>query len=88
MGLTDGRTLPAGVVIVGIGAVPDTAWLVGSTLALQDGVLRDDGCVTALPQVVAVGDVAHVGGHRAEHWTSATQQPKVAVSQSGRRTHR
>ncbi|MFI0138179.1 NAD(P)/FAD-dependent oxidoreductase [Streptomyces luteogriseus] len=78
--LTDGRTVPADIVIVGIGAVPNTAWLVGSPLALQDGVLCDDGCVTDLPQVVAVGDVASVGGHRAEHWTSATRQPKVAVT--------
>ncbi|GAA2275980.1 FAD-dependent oxidoreductase [Streptomyces hawaiiensis] len=78
--LTDGRSLPADVVIVGIGAVPNTAWLVGSPLALRDGVLCDDGCVTALPQVVAVGDVACVGGHRTEHWTSATQQPGVAVT--------
>ncbi|MGA5362031.1 NAD(P)/FAD-dependent oxidoreductase [Streptomyces purpurascens] len=78
--LTDGRTLPADIVIVGIGATPNTAWLVGSALALHDGVLCDDGCVTALPQVVAVGDVACVGGTRAEHWTSATQQPRAAVT--------
>jgi NADPH-dependent 2,4-dienoyl-CoA reductase/sulfur reductase-like enzyme len=52
----------------------------GSTLALHDGVLCDDGCATALPQVVAVGDVARVGGSRAEHWTSATEQPRVAVA--------
>ncbi|WP_189951731.1 NAD(P)/FAD-dependent oxidoreductase [Streptomyces alanosinicus] len=78
--LTDGRTLPADTVIVGIGASPATSWLAGSTLALQDGVLCDDGCVTALPQVVAVGDVARVGGSRAEHWTSATEQPRVAVT--------
>ncbi|MFH8470553.1 NAD(P)/FAD-dependent oxidoreductase [Streptomyces sp. NPDC017991] len=77
--LSDGRLLPADVVIVGIGAVPNTGWLVGSPLALHDGVLCDDGCVTALPQVVAVGDVAHVGGTRAEHWTSATEQPRIAV---------
>ncbi|OKJ94731.1 pyridine nucleotide-disulfide oxidoreductase [Streptomyces sp. CB03234] len=77
--LSDGRVLPADVVVVGIGAVPNTAWLAGSTLALGDGVLCDDGCVTALPQVVAVGDVARVGGVRAEHWTSATEQPAVAV---------
>ncbi|MFC9849291.1 NAD(P)/FAD-dependent oxidoreductase [Streptomyces sp. NPDC060223] len=77
--LTDGRTLPADVVIVGIGATPNTSWLAGSTLALHDGVLCDDGCVTGLPQVVAVGDVARVGGTRAEHWTSATEQPRVAV---------
>ncbi|HLL34845.1 MAG TPA: FAD-dependent oxidoreductase [Streptomyces sp.] len=78
--LSDGRTLPADVVVVGIGATPNTAWLAGSTLALHDGVLCDDGCVTSLPQVVAVGDVARVGGVRAEHWTSATEQPRVAVA--------
>lgn len=79
MELTDGRVLPADVVVVGIGAVPNTGWLAGSALLLGDGVLCDDGCVTALPQVVAVGDVARVGGLRAEHWTSATEQPAVAV---------
>ncbi|WP_328939023.1 FAD-dependent oxidoreductase [Streptomyces tauricus] len=77
--LSDGRLLPADVVIVGIGAVPNTGWLAGSPLALRDGVLCDDGCATALPQVVAVGDVARVGGTRAEHWTSATEQPRIAV---------
>ncbi|WP_399882652.1 NAD(P)/FAD-dependent oxidoreductase [Streptomyces sp. BBFR51] len=78
--LADGRTLPADVVVVGIGATPNTAWLASSALVLNDGVLCDDGCVTSLPQVVAVGDVARVGGTRAEHWTSATQQPQVAVT--------
>lgn len=77
--LSDGRLLPADVVVVGIGAVPNTGWLAGSPLALDDGVLCDDGCVTTLPQVVAVGDVARAGGIRAEHWTSATEQPRVAV---------
>lgn len=77
--LSDGRLLPADVVVVGIGATPNTGWLAGSPLAVDDGVLCDDGCVTALPQVVAVGDVARVGGTRAEHWTSATEQPRVAV---------
>ncbi|GHA90235.1 pyridine nucleotide-disulfide oxidoreductase [Streptomyces tendae] len=78
--LTDGRTLPTDVVVVGIGAAPNTAWLAGSALVLKDGVLCDDGCVTSLPQVVAVGDVARVGGTREEHWTSATRQPRAAVA--------
>ncbi|MER6012779.1 NAD(P)/FAD-dependent oxidoreductase [Streptomyces bluensis] len=77
--LSDGRVLPADTVIVGIGATPNTAWMAGSALRLHDGVLCDDGCVTGLPQVVAVGDVARVGGRRVEHWTSATEQPRVAV---------
>lgn len=78
--LRDGRVLPADVVIVGIGAVPNTGWLVGSGLRLQDGVVCDAGCATALPNVVAAGDVARVGGSRAEHWTSATEQPRIAVA--------
>ncbi|MBW5421519.1 NAD(P)/FAD-dependent oxidoreductase [Streptomyces sp. BG9H] len=77
--LSDGRLLPADVVVVGVGAVPNTGWLAGSPLALDDGVLCDEGCVTTLPQVVAVGDVARVGGLRAEHWSTATEQPRVAV---------
>ncbi|WP_369212153.1 NAD(P)/FAD-dependent oxidoreductase [Streptomyces flavofungini] len=77
--LSDGRVLPADLVVVGIGATPNTDWLADSPLSLNDGVLCDDGCVTALPQVVAVGDVARAGGIRAEHWTNATQQPRVAV---------
>ncbi|WP_202438062.1 FAD-dependent oxidoreductase [Streptomyces sp. SID5910] len=78
--LSDGRALPADVVVVGIGATPNTGWLASSALALHDGVLCNDGCVTALPEVVAVGDVARVGGVRAEHWTSATEQPRAAVA--------
>ncbi|MFD6296184.1 NAD(P)/FAD-dependent oxidoreductase [Streptomyces sp. NPDC060235] len=78
--LRDGRVLPADIVIVGIGAVPNTGWLVGSGLRLQDGVVCDAGCATALPNVVAVGDVARVDGSRAEHWTSATEQPRAAVA--------
>ncbi|MFD4634585.1 NAD(P)/FAD-dependent oxidoreductase [Streptomyces sp. NPDC058284] len=78
--LSDGRLLAADVVVVGIGATPVTGWLAGSPIAVDAGVLCDDGCVTGLPQVVAVGDVARVGGVRAEHWTSATEQPRVAVT--------
>ncbi|MFD8262607.1 oxidoreductase C-terminal domain-containing protein [Streptomyces griseoluteus] len=63
-----------------MGAVPNTAWLRGSTLALGDGVLCDDGCVTALLQVAAVGDVAGAGGVRAEHGTSATERARAAVT--------
>ncbi|MEW2164939.1 FAD-dependent oxidoreductase [Streptomyces sp. NPDC007084] len=78
--LRDGRALPADVVVVGVGAVPNTEWLAGSGLAVRDGVVCDAGCVTALPNVVAVGDVARVDGSRAEHWTSATEQPHAAVA--------
>ncbi|WP_030260984.1 NAD(P)/FAD-dependent oxidoreductase [Streptomyces violens] len=77
--LADGRILPADTVVVGIGVRPNTDWLAGSGLTLDDGVVCDTGCVTALPHVVAVGDVARVGGSRTEHWTSATEQAATAV---------
>lgn len=83
--LADGRVLPADVVVVGVGVRPVTGWLEGSGLALDDGVLCDEGCATALPGVVAVGDVARLarpgtgGTVRAEHWTSAAEQGAVAA---------
>ncbi|SED42993.1 NAD(P)/FAD-dependent oxidoreductase [Streptomyces melanosporofaciens] len=83
--LTDGRVLPADVVVVGVGVRPVTGWLEGSGLALEDGVRCDEGCVTALPNVVAVGDVARLAQPgtartvRAEHWTSGMLQGAVAA---------
>ncbi|MEU5208528.1 FAD-dependent oxidoreductase [Streptomyces sp. NPDC020742] len=77
--LTDGRQLPADTVVVGIGVRPQTDWLAASGLPLDDGVVCDAGCVTPIPHIVAVGDVAKVSGNRAEHWTSATEQATVAA---------
>ncbi|MDJ1134952.1 NAD(P)/FAD-dependent oxidoreductase [Streptomyces iconiensis] len=78
--LTDGRHLPADVVVTGIGVSPATGWLRGSGVPLDDGVVCDGGGVVAsLPGIVAVGDVARCAGHRSEHWSSAMEQPAVAV---------
>lgn len=82
--LHDGSHLPADVVVAGIGMSPATEWLHGSGLPLDNGVLCDTGCVTSIPSVVAVGDVARYrtpdGRYvRHEHWTNASEQPVVAV---------
>lgn len=81
--LRDGTHLPADVVVAGIGMEPADDWLTGSGLAVDNGVLCDSGCVTSIPSVVAVGDVARyrrADGHvRHEHWTNASEQPVVAV---------
>ncbi|WNV83832.1 FAD-dependent oxidoreductase [Umezawaea sp. Da 62-37] len=77
--LTDGEVLPADVVVAGIGARPQTDWLAGSGVAVGNGVLCDQGGVTSVPGVVAVGDVARWSGQRHEHWTSAAEQTAVAV---------
>ncbi|GAA4618749.1 FAD-dependent oxidoreductase [Saccharopolyspora hordei] len=83
--LADGRVVPADVVVVETGTEPATRWLRGSGLKLRDGVVTDAGCVTALPTVVAVGDLARYQPvHRSRtvrspHWTTAVDQPPVAV---------
>lgn len=82
--LTDGRRVSTDVLLVAIGAQPDTAWLAGSGLDALGGVLTDEACRTDLPGVVAAGDVARFRSRRRglvrdEHWTSARDMPVVAV---------
>ncbi len=85
--LVDGRVLPADLVVVGIGARPNTQWLETSGLALRDGVLTDAE-LRAAPGVFAAGDVARVrplvdlehDGARAEHWTNARQHGSLAAT--------
>jgi 3-phenylpropionate/trans-cinnamate dioxygenase ferredoxin reductase component len=78
--LADGTTVEADVVVVGIGVEPCTDWLVGSGLALDDGVVCDETCLAA-PGVVAAGDVCRwphrrLGGRllRVEQWDNAVEQ--------------
>jgi NADPH-dependent 2,4-dienoyl-CoA reductase/sulfur reductase-like enzyme len=77
--LADGTRVPADVVVIGIGVSPETGWLAGSGLALDDGVLCDASCAAA-PHVVAAGDVARWPNAlfdetmRIEHWTHAVEQ--------------
>lgn len=82
--LTDGRVLPADVVIVGLGVVPDTGWLEGSGLVLDDGVVCD-ATLLAAPGIVAAGDVARWPDttgqlRRLEHWDNAIQQGRHAAT--------
>jgi NADPH-dependent 2,4-dienoyl-CoA reductase/sulfur reductase-like enzyme len=83
--LSDGSRVPAEVVVVGIGVVPETAWLEGSGLRLADGVLCDATCATPAGGVVAAGDLArwaHPGYEqpiRLEHWTNAVEQGVAAA---------
>jgi 3-phenylpropionate/trans-cinnamate dioxygenase ferredoxin reductase subunit len=56
--LADGSVVGADLVVVGIGVVPETDWLVSSGLSLDDGVVCDETSATTAPGVVAAGDVA------------------------------
>lgn len=74
--LADGTVLDADLVVVGIGVIPNTDWLEGSGLVLEDGVVCDETTLAA-PGVVACGDVARwpnpLYGEvmRVEHWEHA-----------------
>ena len=70
--LSDGRTLAADAVLVGVGVMPDTRWLAGSPLA--ERVAVDAGARTLVPHVYAAGDVT--GG---QHWELAARLGAAAA---------
>ena len=82
--LTDGSRLDADVVVVGVGVIPNTEWLEGSGLEIDNGVVCDDTCLAA-PGVVAAGDVARWPNRlfgqsmRVEHWDNAIDQGMAAA---------
>jgi NADPH-dependent 2,4-dienoyl-CoA reductase/sulfur reductase-like enzyme len=85
--LTDGGTVPAGLVVVAAGAVPETGWLRGSGLDASDGVLCDGRlAAVGVPGVYAAGDVArwhhprYAEPVRMEHWTSAIEHAGVVAA--------
>ncbi|MFG1665868.1 NAD(P)/FAD-dependent oxidoreductase [Streptomyces sp. Y7] len=84
--LEDGRTLPADIVVVGVGARPNVEWLEGSGVDLDNGVKCGADGRTSLAGVVAVGDCANwydprAGLHRrVEHWTGARERPDAAIA--------
>ncbi|HEY1734627.1 MAG TPA: FAD-dependent oxidoreductase, partial [Acidimicrobiales bacterium] len=85
------ETVAADLVVVGVGATPNTEWLDHSGVDIDNGVRTDsrlrvlaDG--RALAHVVAAGDIArwdHVDGDgpvRVEHWTNAVEQAEAAAA--------
>jgi 3-phenylpropionate/trans-cinnamate dioxygenase ferredoxin reductase subunit len=83
---TDDESIPADLVIVGIGAELNTALAEETGLALDNGVLVDDRMNTSMPGILAVGDIANVlhpvlGERiRTEHWATAIATGKIAAS--------
>ncbi len=82
--MADGSRVEADVVVVGIGVVPNTAWLEGSGLQIDNGVVCDETLCCGPPGVYAVGDVARAPNGwlgplwgsepvRVEHWTAAVE---------------
>ncbi|MPV36193.1 NAD(P)/FAD-dependent oxidoreductase [Georgenia subflava] len=83
--LEDGETVPADVVVVGIGAVPNDELARAAGLDVDGGVIVDEHLRSSHPDVYAVGDVAKafhpvLGRHlRVEHWANALNAAPIAA---------
>jgi 3-phenylpropionate/trans-cinnamate dioxygenase ferredoxin reductase subunit len=85
LALPGGGWLPADEVVTAVGVRPQTGWLAGSGLLLDNGVAVDGHLRASLPGVYAVGDCAAFASRRygrrlrVEHWDNALHGPAVAA---------
>jgi 3-phenylpropionate/trans-cinnamate dioxygenase ferredoxin reductase subunit len=82
--------LPADIVVVGVGAIPNVDLAAAAGLEVGNGIVTDHALRTSAPDVFAAGDVAAAfnplyGRHvRVEHWANALNQgPAAARSMLG-----
>ena len=85
VGLADGTSLDADLVVVGIGVLPEVALGVAAGLHTDNGIVVDEQLRTSDQDIFAAGDVANayhplLGRHlRVEHWDNAIGQGVVAA---------
>lgn len=90
LALADGGRIPADLVVTGVGVRPEVAWLDGSGLDVERGVLADASLRASAGgvvrnDVVAVGDCAAWWSNRygrrllVEHWDTALNAPETAA---------
>lgn len=81
---TSAGTVPADIVVVAVGAAPDTELAAAAGLEVDNGVVVDDHLRTSDPHIFAAGDVANAANTalgkrlRVEHWDNAIRQGKLA----------
>ena len=82
---TSGAELPADVVVVGIGVVPNEGLAKSAGLEVNNGVVTDSALRTSDPDIYAAGDVASsyhplLGRHlRMDHWSNALNGGKAVA---------
>ena len=83
--LSDGTRVPLGVMVIGIGMVPNSELAVECGLDVSDGIVVDAVGRTSDPAIFATGDVARYnslvygGHHRPESWSHAQNHAVAAA---------
>ena len=85
--LADGTEIRSDIVVIGIGAVPNTALAEAAGLAVENGIRVDEYLATSDPDIFAAGDCCNFplsiyGGRRVrlESWRSAQEQGALAAA--------
>jgi NADPH-dependent 2,4-dienoyl-CoA reductase/sulfur reductase-like enzyme len=87
MHLNTGQVVVAACVVLGVGTVPAVAWLRGSGLIIDDGVMCGPTChAIGASDIVVAGDVARWPNlrfdsvpRRVEHWQNAIEMGRAAA---------
>jgi 3-phenylpropionate/trans-cinnamate dioxygenase ferredoxin reductase subunit len=83
----DGTLLPADLVLIAVGLIPNTELAMDAGLAIGNGIVVDEFCQTSDPDILAIGDCTEhplpfLGGQRVrlESVPNAMEQARVVAS--------
>ncbi len=83
--LDSGEVVPADIVLIGVGAVPNVALADDAGLITENGIVVDQAMQTSDPDIFAAGDVANAFHPlanmrlRSEHWANALNEGPAAA---------